>query len=286
MAASPGPVPGMPVGGMAAPQGEEAGTAAERDPRVRCYNKRLLGEVLEMCSDFSRAVLESQPQLCPEHRNRALQEARWNFETTVQENVTVHGLPWSEASDSQSGLDIKILEDQFDEVIVDTATKRKYHPRKIISHVSKTLKAEREIVGQYQPVVNPEPIRCDANQVSRMANVTSEMSTVSKQISESMKSLPTLIETAEGLSQVLSMHPALQLSRTHKEVFAHNSSEEKDKTMDLVRGLEITPTGTEAPNTIELIRKRKRLDSPESRLYPLRSRSKRKISINAAQKHS
>lgn len=286
MAASPGPIPGMPVGGMAAPQGEEAETAAKRDPRVRCYNKRFLGEVLEMCSDFSKAILESQPQLCPERRNRALQEARWNFETTVQENVTVHGLPWSEASESQSGLDIKILEDQFDEVIVDTATKRKYHPRKIVAHVSKTLKAEREMLGHYQPVVNHEPIRCDPNQVSRMANLTSEMSTVSKKISESMKSLPTLIETAEGLSQVLSMHPVLQLSRTHKEVFSHNSSEEKEKTMDLVRGLEITPIGTEAPNTIELSRKRKKLDSPESRLYPLRSRSKRKISLNAAHKHT
>lgn len=274
------------MGGMAAPQGEEAETAAKRDPRVRCYNKRFLGEVLEMCSDFSKAILESQPQLCPERRNRALQEARWNFETTVQENVTVHGLPWSEASESQSGLDIKILEDQFDEVIVDTATKRKYHPRKIVAHVSKTLKAEREMLGHYQPVVNHEPIRCDPNQVSRMANLTSEMSTVSKKISESMKSLPALIETAEGLSQVLSMHPVLQLSSTHKEVFSHNSSEEKEKTMDLVRSLEITPIGTEAPNTIELSRKRKKLDSPESRLYPLRSRSKRKISLNAAHKHT
>ncbi|XP_069090018.1 kinetochore-associated protein NSL1 homolog isoform X2 [Pleurodeles waltl] len=285
MAASPGPVPGMPVGGgMAAPQGEEAETPAERDPRVRCYNKRLLAEVLEMCSDFTSAVLQSQPQLCPEHRNRALQEARWNFETIVQENVTVDGLPWSEASESQSGLDIKILEDQFDEVIVDTATKRKYHPRKIAAHVSKTLKAEREILGHYQPVVSQEPIRCDPNQVSRMANLTSELSTMSRKLNESLKSLPSLIETTDGLSQVLSMHPVLQLSRTHKEVFSHNSSEENEKTMDLVRGLEITPTGTGAPDIPELTRKRKRSHSPESRLYPLRSRSKRIISLNAAQK--
>ncbi|KAJ1157468.1 hypothetical protein NDU88_010180 [Pleurodeles waltl] len=275
----------MPVGGgMAAPQGEEAETPAERDPRVRCYNKRLLAEVLEMCSDFTSAVLQSQPQLCPEHRNRALQEARWNFETIVQENVTVDGLPWSEASESQSGLDIKILEDQFDEVIVDTATKRKYHPRKIAAHVSKTLKAEREILGHYQPVVSQEPIRCDPNQVSRMANLTSELSTMSRKLNESLKSLPSLIETTDGLSQVLSMHPVLQLSRTHKEVFSHNSSEENEKTMDLVRGLEITPTGTGAPDIPELTRKRKRSHSPESRLYPLRSRSKRIISLNAAQK--
>ncbi|XP_069464637.1 kinetochore-associated protein NSL1 homolog [Ambystoma mexicanum] len=279
MAASPGN--GAPVGGMAGLQTEKAAPPAVRDQRVRCFNKRLLGEVMEMCSDFSSALLQSQGQLCPERRDRALQEARWNFDTIVQENVTIDGQPFHEASDSPSGLDIKILEDEFDEVIVGTTTKRKYYPRKILAHVSRTLKAEREMLGDYQPVVNREQIICDLNQLARMSNLTAETSRVSKQLGEIMKSLPAQIETTEGLSQVLSMQPVLQDSRTHKEIFARPLPEEKEKTMDFVTELEITPPGTEATNSMDRICKRKRSQSPENKLYPLRTRSKRKISLHA-----
>lgn len=42
--------------------------------------------------------------------------------------------------------DIKVLEDQFDEIIVDIATKRKQYPRKILECVIKTIKAKQEIL--------------------------------------------------------------------------------------------------------------------------------------------
>lgn len=42
--------------------------------------------------------------------------------------------------------DIKELEDQFDEIIVDVATKRKQYPRKILECVIKTIKAKQEIL--------------------------------------------------------------------------------------------------------------------------------------------
>lgn len=42
--------------------------------------------------------------------------------------------------------DIKVLEDQFDEIIVDLATKRKQYPRKILECVIKTIKAKQEIL--------------------------------------------------------------------------------------------------------------------------------------------
>jgi kinetochore-associated protein NSL1 len=45
---------------------------------------------------------------------------------------------------SEIDSDIKVLEDQFDEIIVDLATKRKQYPRKILECVIKTLKAQHE----------------------------------------------------------------------------------------------------------------------------------------------
>ncbi|KFZ52266.1 Kinetochore-associated protein NSL1, partial [Antrostomus carolinensis] len=44
------------------------------------------------------------------------------------------------------GSSIKILEDQFDELIVETATKRKQWPRKILMHAIQTMKAEQEML--------------------------------------------------------------------------------------------------------------------------------------------
>ena len=44
------------------------------------------------------------------------------------------------------GSSIKILEDQFDELIVETATKRKQWPKKILMHAIQTMKAEQEML--------------------------------------------------------------------------------------------------------------------------------------------
>lgn len=47
---------------------------------------------------------------------------------------------------SLSGSNIKILEDQFDELIVETATRRKQWPKKILVHAIQTMKAEQEML--------------------------------------------------------------------------------------------------------------------------------------------
>lgn len=44
------------------------------------------------------------------------------------------------------GSNIKILEDQFDELIVETTTKRKQWPKKILMHAIQTMKAEQEML--------------------------------------------------------------------------------------------------------------------------------------------
>lgn len=47
---------------------------------------------------------------------------------------------------SLSDSNIKILEDQFDELIVETATRRKQWPKKILVHAIQTMKAEQEML--------------------------------------------------------------------------------------------------------------------------------------------
>ncbi|KAB0394095.1 hypothetical protein E2I00_002881 [Balaenoptera physalus] len=72
---------------------------------------------------------------------------RATFESAVQENVSINGQAWQEASDNYfMDSDIKVLEDQFDEIIVDITTKRKQYPRKILECVIKIIKAKQEIL--------------------------------------------------------------------------------------------------------------------------------------------
>uniref|UniRef100_A0A8C8SE10 NSL1 component of MIS12 kinetochore complex n=1 Tax=Pelusios castaneus TaxID=367368 RepID=A0A8C8SE10_9SAUR len=248
-----------------------------REPRVRCSSKRWVREALGLCAPYVRALADG---LEAESRERALGDALWNFETAVQENITINGQPWQETSDEtelQNGSDVKILEDQFDELIVETATKRKQCPRKILVHVIKTLKAEQEVLKLYQPVVKPQEIKPEPSQASHMANLKQATGVTSKQISEAMKSLPALIERAEGFSQVLTLQPTLELCKLREEVFAGCKAKEENKIQNFIAQVEVTPTETAANKNSNAILKRKRTtDSPQMKNYPLR----RRITLN------
>nr|XP_033794361.1 kinetochore-associated protein NSL1 homolog [Geotrypetes seraphini] len=275
------------------PEGErpaEAGTpprvladsevAGQWEPgaRVRCTSKHSVAKVLEMCSLISRTLLENQPQLPEARRERALRDLSGNFETAVQENVSIYGQLWQEVSECPTASDINILEDQLDEIIVDTATKRDQCPRKILGEVVKAMKIERDMLDVYKPVVNPQELRLDPAQMSPMVDLTTATAATSKQIGETMKSLPALIEKAEGFSQVLNWQPHLELCRIHAEVFPDRKTDTETK--NIMRKVESTPRETEGQKESDcvLYKKRKMEDSPQHRLYPLRS--KRKIHLN------
>ncbi|NXY19202.1 NSL1 protein, partial [Atrichornis clamosus] len=248
-----------------------------RDPRVRCCSRRGLDAVLELCAPFVRALAEGQPG-----EAAAEGDALWNFETAVRENVTINGQPWEEASgDSrlQSGSNIKILEDQFDELIVETATKRKQWPKKILVHAIQTMKAEQEMLKLYQPVVKPEEIRSPPSQDAYIADLKQMTEVTSKQISKAMTSLPALIERAEGFSQVLSWQPTLELCKVRQEIYAGCKAKEENNVQSFVPPGEVTPTETvTSKNPYVLLKRRKAADSPERRRYPLR---RRKITLSA-----
>uniref|UniRef100_A0A7M4DVV2 NSL1 component of MIS12 kinetochore complex n=1 Tax=Crocodylus porosus TaxID=8502 RepID=A0A7M4DVV2_CROPO len=183
-----------------------------------------------------------------------------NFETAVQENITINGEPWQETSDEDElqSSDIKILEDQFDELIVETASKRKQCPRKILVHIIKTIKAEQEILKLYKPVVKPQEIRPEPSQGKHYL------------------SLPALIERAEGFSQALALQPVLELCKLRQEVFAGCKAKEENKIQSLVTKVEITPTDTAAKKN-SVLKRRRPSDAIQLACYPLR---RKRISLN------
>ncbi|XP_041420193.1 flocculation protein FLO11 isoform X2 [Xenopus laevis] len=251
-----------------------------RDPRIRCCSKQIVQEVLAKCNEFSKEVMESQQHVSLERREQDLRNCIWDFEKAFQENITINGEAWHEAPETQNEPDIKILEDKLDDAIVDTAMKRKRYPRKILSHVVKMLKTEREILAQTKPAVQPEEIKFDSQQASRMVDLTTVTTNLSKHISETMKALPAQIEKAKGFSHVLSLQPILENSRTRKEIFC-TQVKLVDLAKKLPRPLETTPRDTEAKMNVSpvLSRRRQTSQSPNKKLYPLRS--KRKISLSS-----
>ncbi|XP_066172264.1 kinetochore-associated protein NSL1 homolog [Sylvia atricapilla] len=273
MAAAPGPGPEPePQAGAGPAPGE-----ARRDPRVRCCSRRGLNAVLELCAPFVRALAQGQPGGAA-----AEADALWNFETAVRENVTINGQPWEEAADDsrlQSDSNIKILEDQFDELIVETATRRKQWPKKILVHAIQTMKAEQEMLKLYRPVVKPAEIRPLPSQDAYIADLKQATEVASKQISEAMQSISALIEKAEGFSQALTLQPTLELCKLRQEVFSACKAKDENNVQTVVPPGEVTPTGTvSSKNPYVLLKKRKAPGSPERRRYPLR---RRKITLSA-----
>nr|XP_027309505.2 kinetochore-associated protein NSL1 homolog [Anas platyrhynchos] len=258
-----------------------AGAAAGRDLRVRCCSRRGLERLLGLCEPFLRALAAGQPG------GPAEDDVLWplnllqNFEAAVRENVTINGQPWGDASASSEpcGSYIKILEDQFDELIVETSTKRKQWPKKILVHVIQSMKAEQEMLKLYQPVVTPKEIRSQPSQDAYITDLKQVTETVSEQIGEAMKSLPALIERAEGFSQALTWQPTLELCKLRQEVFAGCHAKEEDNAQSFVSPGEVTPTDTgTSKNPYTLFKRKRAADSPQRRYYPLR---RRKITLSA-----
>ncbi|NXC28923.1 NSL1 protein, partial [Campylorhamphus procurvoides] len=253
-----------------------AGAAARRDPRVRCCSRQELGALVELCAPFVRAALRGEPG-----RAAAEADALWKFETALRKNVTIKGQRWEEVSDDlepQSDSSLKILEDQLDELIVETAKRRKQWPKKILVHAIQTMKAEQELLKLYKPVVTPAEIRSQPSQDACIADLKQVAEMVSKQISGAMKSVPALIERAEGFSQALTWQPTLELCKLRQEVFAGCEVKEEDRVKNFVPPEEVTSTDTDtSKNRSVLLKRRKAVDSPERKRYPLR---RRKIAVS------
>ncbi|XP_036057887.1 kinetochore-associated protein NSL1 homolog isoform X2 [Onychomys torridus] len=180
---------------VSASQGQDARTSSDsqasapasalEDFRVRCTLKRAVVEVMELCGRFVQELGAALPE---DIRELALRDAQWTFESAVQENVSINGQAWQEAADHcLMDSDIKVLEDEFDELIVDVATKRRQYPRRILESVIKTLKAQHEILKQYRPVVPPLDLNCDPDPASHVENLKCRGDAIAKKINDAMK---------------------------------------------------------------------------------------------------
>ncbi|XP_014918390.2 kinetochore-associated protein NSL1 homolog isoform X1 [Acinonyx jubatus] len=251
-----------------ADDGASVAATSREDFRVRCTSKRAVTEMLELCGRVVEKLGDALPE---EIREPALRDVQWTFESAVQENVSINGQAWQEASDSFMDSDIKVLEDQFDEIIVDIATKRKQYPRKILECVIKTIKAKQEVLKQYHPVVHPLDLKYDPDPASRVENLKCRGETIAKEISEAMKSLPALIEQGNGFSQVLKMQPIIQLQRVHQEVFSACYKQPDVKPESFITQIETTPTETSTRKATDVVLKRRQTkDCPQRKWYPLR----------------
>lgn len=240
------------------------------DFRVRCTLKRAVAEVMEQCGRFVQELGAALPE---DVRDLALRDAQWTFESAVQENVSIKGQAWQEATDHcLMDADIKVLEDEFDELIVDVATKRRQYPRRILESVIKTLKAQHESLKQYRPVVHPLDLRCDPDPASHVESLKCRGDAVAKQISDAMKALPALIEQGDGFSQVLKMQPVIQLQKINQEVFSSYCRRADTKPDKSITQIETTPTETAARKASNIVLKRKHApsDCSQRKRYPLR----------------
>ncbi|NXP28991.1 NSL1 protein, partial [Scytalopus superciliaris] len=203
------------------------------------------------------------------------------FERALRKNVTIKGQRWEEVTDDskpQSDSSLKILEDQFDELIVETAKKRKQWPKKILVHAIQTMKAEQEMLKLYKPVVTPEEIKSQPSQDAYIADLRQVAEMVSKQVSGAMKSVPALIERAEGFSQALTWQPTLELCKLRQEVFAGCEAKKEDHVQNVIPPGEVTSIDADTSKShCVLLKRRKAVDSPERRRYPLR---RRKIAVS------
>ncbi|XP_009895834.2 kinetochore-associated protein NSL1 homolog [Dryobates pubescens] len=256
----------------AGPPPSPAAAAAPQDARVRCCSRRGLGELMALCKPFVRALAQGQ-----QGESAAAGDAFWNFETAMRENVTINGQPWEETSgdnDLYSGSNMKTLDDQFEELIVETTRKRKQWPKKILKHAVQRYKAEQEMLKLYQPSVAPEDIRPQLSQDAYIADLKQMTEMVFKDIGGAMKSLPALIERAEGFSQVLTWQPTLELCRLRQEVFSACKLKQENNVQNYVAPAEVTPTGADTGKSPHVLLKRKRTaSSPERRRYPLRAKT-------------
>ncbi|XP_078085946.1 kinetochore-associated protein NSL1 homolog [Mustelus asterias] len=244
-----------------------------REGRVRCYSKRAVMAALERLVEPLQRQLGKFPQ-------EGEWEARQIFETAVQENILVNGLLWQEVSEEEElryGNDIKSLDDDLDECIKETASKRKQFPRKIVGHLVRTMKTEREslklcqpaVASKMQPEVQLEDVASRETELMRIA------SNLSQEMSNAMKHLPTFMEKAEGFVQTLSLIPNMKQSQTNKAIFSpHTEMCFPNSSQQALPNTDVTPIETNDKELLKNCNSQKRKAAscinnayPKRRLY-------------------
>ncbi|KAM7395932.1 hypothetical protein PAMA_007282 [Pampus argenteus] len=203
------------------PVENESSNSNERNKeyRVEVTSKKQVLDQIEKYKEVLQTAADRQPE---ETRRVLLQELLANFEAAVQDNVLVNGQPWDEAPDVDGEDEAVDLESLLDDAIVETTTRRRTYPRKILPHVVHCLKAQRKLMGLYENAVKPQEVVKDPIQESIMNDLSAAAPGMVKQAIQAIKSINTLQKQAEGLCEILDMKPSHASLEIHREVFGCN----------------------------------------------------------------
>ncbi|XP_023123528.1 kinetochore-associated protein NSL1 homolog [Amphiprion ocellaris] len=190
--------------------------------RVYVSSKRKVNEQLNKYKEVLKTALDGQTEVTEETKRLLLQELLASFEAAVLVNVLVNGQPWEEAPDVEEEDEAVDLEGLLDDTIVETTRRRRTYPRKILPHVVHALKAERKIMGLYEPAVKPQEVVKDPDQESIMSDLSAAAPGMVKQAIQVIKSINTLQKQAEGLCEILNMKPSQASQEVHREVLGFN----------------------------------------------------------------
>ncbi|XP_033846973.1 kinetochore-associated protein NSL1 homolog [Periophthalmus magnuspinnatus] len=186
--------------------------------RVQVQSKKQVQEQIDRYKELLKTVLDGQTELAADTKRELLGELLANFEAGVQENVLVNGQTWNDAPDDEEEVD---LESQLDDMIVETSSKRRTYPRKILPHVVHALKAERKIMCLYENTIQPQDVFKDPEQESIMNMLSAEAPVLSKQANQVIKAIQTLHKQAEGLCQILNSKPSAASLEIHRDIFGN-----------------------------------------------------------------
>ncbi|XP_003216062.2 kinetochore-associated protein NSL1 homolog isoform X1 [Anolis carolinensis] len=265
------------AGEMKAAEATSPSACPPCDPRVPCRSRDWTAELLGEYGPLVEKLGAGQA-VEAEALKQAVAEAIGNFETAVQENITVNGQPWQESSDDLHNVDmtIKLLEDKLDDLIVEVASKRSRYPREVKIHVIKALKTKQKLLDHRQTAGNCQEITSKPSQDFHMADLSLATKNATRHIGESFKSMSVLVGKAEGFSKVLSLEPTLEQCKVHQEIVyvSEEKKETKINVKDLASQVEVIPPLTAISNSV-LLKIKRPLHSPQDR-YPLR---RRKISL-------
>ncbi|XP_022070898.1 kinetochore-associated protein NSL1 homolog [Acanthochromis polyacanthus] len=189
--------------------------------RVHVTSKRKVNEQVNKYKEVLKTALDGQTEVTEETKRLLLRELLASFEAAVQVNVLVNGQLWEEAPDVEEDEAVD-LEGLLDDTIVETTRRRRTYPRKILPHVVHALKAERKIMGLYEPAVKPQEVVKDPDQESIMSDLSAAAPGMVKQAIQVIKSINTLQKQAEGLCEILNMKPSQASQEVHREVLGFN----------------------------------------------------------------
>ncbi|XP_039594004.1 kinetochore-associated protein NSL1 homolog [Polypterus senegalus] len=178
---------------------------------VRCYSKCSVRLLLREVGEVIYGVLDGQERLSAEKRKAAIKQFVSDFETAVQDNITINDKPWQDVSDEIDLQSAVFLDDLVDECIFDTAIKRKYFPQKILRCFIKTLKSERELMTIH-PSVKSETVAIDPENEAHMKKLLTAMPCLAKWSNETEKSMERLLQKVVGMSEVMCLDPLVKNS--------------------------------------------------------------------------